>query len=169
MSAGIVYAHYSYPLYDALVKARKALKDAKNKYKRQAFVFTSLKRAGQITSVGSKWRQDELDIAQSMLNIASKVAKEELIFPKFVYELLQEAPTLSGISEEAFSSYFRYLLTRHINDRRVEATAKRELVDSVTSAIINSTQSFKKHAIEVNAFLEVGNMLKILYEVKRGD
>jgi hypothetical protein len=45
-----------------------------------------------------------------MLDIASKVAEQELIFPKFIYELLQEAPILGGISEEAWPSYLNHLL-----------------------------------------------------------
>lgn len=177
MSTGIVYAHYSYPLYDALAKARRALKDAKTKYRRQAFVLMSLKRSGQITSAGSRWRHGKLDIAQSMLDIASKVAKEERIFPKFIYELLQEATVLNGISEEALSSYLRYLLARHVNEKKVDCTTKRELVNSVINTIVNTVQSFMENTKETskerekgtNAIFEVGNMLKILYEAKRGD
>lgn len=172
MSASIVYAHYSYPLYDALAKARQALKKAKNEYGRQAFVLTSLKRSGQITSAGAKW-----PIAQPMIDIASKVSDQELIFPKFIYELLQEAPILGGISEEIWSSYLRQLLARHVNEKNVKGPKKEEVVDSVVRAIVKSVQSLKEinddkekeGRIVINVLAEVGNILKILYEAKRGD
>jgi len=170
MSAGIVYAHYSYPLYDALAKARQALKKAKDEYKRQAFVLTSLKRSGQITSAGAKW-----SIAQPMLDIASKVAEQE-ISPKFIYALLQESPILGGISQEAWSSYLSYLLARHVNEKKPNGPKKKEIVNFAVGEIINAARSLKEAKVEekgartgINTIAEVGNMLKILYEAKRGD
>ena len=170
MSASITYTHYSYPLYDALAKARQALKKAKKEYERQAFVLTSLKRSGQITSAGAKW-----SIAQPMLDVASKVAEQEL-FPKFIYELLQEAPVLGDISEEAWSSYLSHLLARHVNEKKANGPKKKELVDSIVRAIVNGAQSLKEinadkkkeGKIGFNVIAEVGNMLKILNEAKGG-
>jgi CRISPR-associated protein Cmr2 len=171
MSAGIVYAHYSHPLYDALSKARQALKKAKNEYGRQAFVLISLKRSGQMTFAGAKW-----GVAQTMLDIASKVADQEIIFPKFIYELIQQAPILGGIHEDAWYSYLSQLLSRHINEKNAKGYDKEKLVSSVASAIVTCARTIeeinnkrkKGDSVDFNVLAEVGNMLKILYEAKRG-
>ncbi|MCW3996678.1 MAG: type III-B CRISPR-associated protein Cas10/Cmr2 [Candidatus Bathyarchaeota archaeon] len=164
MSAGIIYAHYSHPLYDALSKARQALKKAKNDYNRQAFVLFSLKRSGQMTFAGAKW-----DVAQPMLDIVSKVTDQEL-FPKFIYEIIQKAPILGGISEDAWSSYLSQILLRHVNEKAPKSHNKEELVNYIVSLIVSCARIIEAINMErkKNVIAEVGNMLKVLYEAKRG-
>ncbi|MHA1282324.1 MAG: type III-B CRISPR-associated protein Cas10/Cmr2 [Promethearchaeota archaeon] len=82
MSAGIVFAHYKYPLYDVIEKLRQAEKKAKEKYGRNALCITFIKHSGEILEGGTRWK---------LIRIYKKIIKyitEEKISRNFIMDFM---------------------------------------------------------------------------------
>jgi CRISPR-associated protein Cmr2 len=125
---GIVIAHHFTALSYVLRTVREAEKLAKNRYGRNAFVVTVLRRSGEQTRVGCRWSYPGLeDDAQpiSLFTRFYELLEKDVLSPKFVYNLLSEAPTLIGLSEEAQISEIKRVLRRQWSD-----TQKKDYPDS---------------------------------------
>ncbi|MEO6890508.1 MAG: type III-B CRISPR-associated protein Cas10/Cmr2 [Ktedonobacteraceae bacterium] len=115
MSAGIAIAHH----YTSLSYVRRMSKDAeklaKDHYGRNALVVTVLRRSGEQTRVGCRWHyQDLIEEAQPVLLFLSfyDLFREDVLSPKCVFNLLEEAPTLLGLEQRAQSSEIKRVLRR---------------------------------------------------------
>jgi CRISPR-associated protein Cmr2 len=144
MSAGIAIAHYLDPLSHVLREARLAEKAAKEAYGRDAVVVTLLRRSGEPTTVGCKWRYDlsdekgnpdvrgqPLDVFQDMADLLAC----GVISTNFVYNLAQEAATLSQLDTAAQKSEIRRLLRRGSNEDQFKSRQFQALDDKMSSAL----------------------------------
>jgi len=151
MSAGIVFAHYKYPLYDVMEKVREAEKKAKNEYGRNAFCMTFIKRSGEILSAGGKW-----DFVEDFLSIVNAV-RDGKISHNFIYDFLEVTKILSGEMLEAE--------TRRLLKRRAEKASDEEIND-ICGRILCLIEKYKGHNLPVE---DIGKALKILYDAYRGE
>jgi CRISPR-associated protein Cmr2 len=128
MSAGIAIAHYLDPLSHVLREARWAEKTAKNQYGRNAVVVTLLRRSGEATMVGCKWRYPDLKDKEGqplkVFQAVERLLEQEAVSNKFVYILAEEAATLSSLAEEAQESEIRRLLARATDDKKLKALSE---------------------------------------------
>ena len=115
MSAGIALAHYQDPLSYVLREARRAEDQAKERYGRNALVVTLLRRSGETTTVGCQWTYPDLDTASQPLILFPYIAgllDQDVLSTKFVYNLAEEAATLSRLPSSAQASEIKRLLLR---------------------------------------------------------
>jgi CRISPR-associated protein Cmr2 len=115
MSAGIALAHHQDPLSYVLREARRAEDHAKDHYGRNALVVTLLRRSGETTTVGCKWSYDGLDAEGQPLSLFPYIAgllDQDVLSTKFVYNLAEEAATLSRLPSPAQASEIKRLLLR---------------------------------------------------------
>ncbi len=115
MSAGIALAHYQDPLSYVLREARRAEDQAKDHYGRSALVVTLLRRSGETTTVGCKWTYPKLDAESQPLALFSYITdllEQDVLSTKFVYNLAEEAATLSQLDQAAQASEIKRLLLR---------------------------------------------------------
>lgn len=128
-SAGIVFAHRHMPLGIILEQARAAENAAKERYGRDALSVTILRRSGNLTSVGAHWNYaisptaatsaadtqrdgpSILDPVRIILAVRDHLLQGDLS-PRFVYTLVEEAPTLAALHEEARRTEIKRLLMR---------------------------------------------------------
>jgi CRISPR-associated protein Cmr2 len=92
---------------------------AKNHYGRNALVVTVLRRSGEQTRVGCHWRypglaKEEAQPIPLFLSFYERF-KEDALSPKCVFTLLEEAPTLVGLDQEAQQSEIKRVLRRQRN------------------------------------------------------
>ena len=118
ISAGIVFAHYKYPLYDALDQARSMLKEAKEEYGRDAVALRFLKRGGEPLTTGFKW-----DCVEDLLAVAESLSGDAGISRRLIYDLARATKILEG---EALRSEVRRLLRRRTENPNEEALRKLE-------------------------------------------
>jgi CRISPR-associated protein Cmr2 len=115
MSAGIALAHHQDPLSYVLREARRAEDQAKERYGRNALVVTLLRRSGETTTVGCKWTYPDLDAEGQPLTLFPHIADlldQDILSTKFVYNLAEEAATLSRLPPPAQASEINRLLLR---------------------------------------------------------
>ncbi len=116
MSAGIALAHHLAPLSYVLREARRAEEQAKDRYGRNALVVTLLRRSGETTTVGCKWSYDGLDDEESqpltLFPYIADLLDRDVLSTKFVYNLAEEAATLSRLPQPAQASEIKRLLLR---------------------------------------------------------
>lgn len=117
-STGIAIAHH----YTSLSYVRRVSKEAeqlaKNYYGRNALVVTVLRRSGEQTRVGCHWHYVGLvDEAQPIPLFSSfyDLFVDDVLSPKCVFNLLEEAPTLVGLAREAQASEIKRVLRRQFN------------------------------------------------------
>ena len=116
MSAGIIIVHYLHPLHDALERARKLEKIAKDSRK-NAFFIGFLTKGGQYVVAGAKWKILESEGLQTIV----KLLQEDKISKRFVYDLLSNA---ERVPEDTIDSYIAYELSRHYKDYTRELAEK---------------------------------------------
>lgn len=116
MSAGMAVAYHLSPLSVALREARRAEELAKEAYGRNALVATLLRRSGEATTVGCKWSyptiEQETDQPLQLFKEVADFLRADVISTRFVYNLAEEAPTLSLLPYGAQESEVRRLLIR---------------------------------------------------------
>lgn len=116
-SMGIAIAHHFTPLSIVRRAALDAEQLAKNRYGRNTFVITLLRRSGEQTRVGCRWNYNALKFAPiNLLQQFYTYFLEGIISPKSVYVLLDEVPALVGLEAEAQQSEVKRVLTRQLND-----------------------------------------------------
>lgn len=111
-SAGIAIAHHLHPLDAVLDEARRAEKDAKNRYRRDAVCVSVLKRSGEPVQVGSKWEADRASIVNLVQNVVSDLEADRLA-SRFVYELNDQVTALGTVEAPMLSSLLKRLFKRH--------------------------------------------------------
>jgi len=152
MSAGIVFAHYKYPLYDVIEKVREAEKEAKNKYGRNAFCMTFVKRSGELLSAGGKW-----DFVDDFILIVETILNDK-ISHRFIYDLLEIIKILDGDILKAE--------TRRLLKRRKTEKATYDEINDIIGKIICLIEKYKESVLPIE---DVGKVLKILYDAYRGE
>jgi CRISPR-associated protein Cas10/Cmr2, subtype III-B len=118
-SAGLVVAHHYTSLSYVIRAAREAEQSAKKRYGKNALAVTIIRRSGEQTQVGCKWRYDGLEAEGQPLTLFTRfyhLFKKDILSPKCVYTLLEEAPILVGLREaEAQISEIKRVLLRQID------------------------------------------------------
>lgn len=85
VSVGIAIAHFKSPLQDVVRAAQKAEKRAKSSLGRAAVAITVMKRSGEITEWGTKWKTGGLELYHA---IASAL-EEKTVSAKFPHRICQ--------------------------------------------------------------------------------
>jgi len=154
MSAGIVFAHYKWPLYDAVEKVRAAEKYAKEIYGRNAFCITFIKHSGEILKAGGKW-----DVVNDLVDIAKAIV-ERKISHSFIHDFLKVSEILKDVKDDMLKAEVRRLLNRR---REKASDAEIKEIEGKLICLIDKyhAQGFK--------FNEVGKALKILFDAYRGE
>ncbi len=114
-SAGIAIAHHYTPLNLVLQAARDAEKLAKEHYGRNALVVTIIRRSGGQTRVGCRWKYANLDEDAQPILLFRKfydLFDQDVLSPKCVYTLLEEAPVLVHLEDSAVQSEIKRVLKR---------------------------------------------------------
>jgi len=175
MSAGIVFAHYKWPLYDAIERVREAEKKAKKKikeggYGRNAFCMTFIKRSGEILTAGGKW--DSKNYFDKILELLSpKDEEKRKLSHRFVYDFLDIIRKLKRKDnkrwEEPYISMLKAEVKRLLGERnykkRLSSDDINNLYENVFLPLINE---YVKECLPLE---NVGIMLKILYDAYRGE
>jgi CRISPR-associated protein Cmr2 len=133
-SAGIVIAHNYIPLSYALQAVDDAEKAAKKRYGRDALVVTLLRRSGEQTQVGCHWRYSGLaEMAQpaALFTRFYRLLKSDDLSPSCIYLLLEEAPGLIGLEQEALAAEIRRILKRQLKLATKDQTRQEELQKEV--------------------------------------
>ena len=120
-SMGIVFVHHYTSLSYVLRSAREAESSAKRRYGRNALVVTVLRRSGEQTRVGCHWQYEGLADEGQPIRLFStfyRLFKDDILSPKCVHILLEEAPTLIGLSTDAQESEIRRVLLRQYDKAR---------------------------------------------------
>ncbi|MBV9257665.1 MAG: hypothetical protein JO215_06575, partial [Ktedonobacteraceae bacterium] len=121
-SIGIAIAHH----YTALSSVRRIAKEAeelaKKHYGRNALVVTILRRSGEQTRVGCHWeyiieRYGKQITLQPLLLFATfyELFTYDFLSPRCVYMLLEEAPTLIALDQQAQQSEITRILQRQLS------------------------------------------------------
>jgi len=153
MSAGIVFAHYKWPLFDVLEKARDAEKKAKSKYGRNALCLVLVKRSGEVVAAGIKW-----DFVHDLMNIVENILDGK-ISRKFIYDFMEVVELLES-NEEMLKAEVERLLRR-----RVENATKEE-INAIEGKILCLIDKASSNGIEIK---EVPKAIKIIYDALRGE
>jgi len=151
MSAGIVFAHYKWPLYDAIENVRKAEKKAKNNYGRNAFCITIIKRSGKILSAGGKW-----DFVGDLIYIVKSIVNRK-VSHGFIYDFINAIEILEGDMLKAEAK-------RLLNRRREKAT--KDEIKEIEGKLLCLIEKYSAQDLQVK---EIGNALKILYNVYKSE
>ncbi len=148
ISAGIVVAHYKYPLYDAIRRCRDALKKAKEFYGRDAVCIKFIKRSGEVLEAGFKW--DEL---KELYEFIEEVHKSKI--PRaFYYNLIE---VLSKIEEwDLVESSLKFILKRK--------SVKDEIANNLIEKIRNVITKLKEKENYTLNNLAIG--IKILKDIR---
>ncbi len=135
-STGIVIAHHYTSLAYVLRSAREAEDSAKKRYGKDALVVTLIRRSGEQTRVGCHWRYSHLaddDPGQpiALFSRFYRLFQEDVLSPKCVHILLEEAPALVNMkieeaqdpmhSSSAMQSEIKRILKRQRDPRRKAA------------------------------------------------
>ncbi len=150
-SIGIAIAHH----YTALSTVRRIAKEAeelaKKQYGRNALVVTILRRSGEQTRVGCHWeygieRNGKQFVLQPLFLFATfyELFTREFLSPRCVYKLLEEAPTLIALHQQAQQSEITRLLQhQRTPEGQLSLQRIRSLAQQITElayAIDNDTQ-----------------------------
>ena len=118
-SAGIVIAHHYTSLSYVLRSARETEDSAKKRYGKNALVVTLIRRSGEQTRVGCRWHYPELAEDGQPIELFSRFYqffKDDVLSPKCVHTLLEEAPALVGLERSAQRSEVKRVLARQLSD-----------------------------------------------------
>ena len=157
MSAGIVFAHYNYPLYDVIEKVREAEKKAKNDYGRNAFCLIFIKSSGEILKAGGKW-----EFIKGFKPILDMLINKK-VSHRFIYDFMQILKVLSG---EPLKADIKRLLKRRKTDK-----ASDEEINKMYGNIIYLIDKYEiiSQSNENLSLENIGIILKILYDGYRGE
>lgn len=122
ISAGIAIAHHFTPLSYVRQVTKTSEELAKDHYGRNALVVTVIRRSGEQTRVGCHWQYDSIqDKAGQPIPLFSRfyeLFKDDVLSPKCVHILLEEAATLVGLEQDAQQSEVRRVLQRQFDKNK---------------------------------------------------
>ncbi|MBE3560235.1 MAG: hypothetical protein IMW89_13580, partial [Ktedonobacteraceae bacterium] len=154
-------AHHYTPLSLVVRAARQAETLAKNRYGRNALVVTVMRRSGEQTRVGCHWHYDSLTSTPEAQPIALfsrfyELFKRDVLSPKCLYILLEEATTLIGLERAAQSSEIKRVLRRQRADDQKDQLPDdqiQHLADNITrlAEAMDNEHNGKERAIELHA------------------
>ena len=109
-STGIAIAHHYTSLSYVRRMSKAAEGAAKKKYGRNALVVRVLRRSGEQTQVGCHWDYPGLDDGQpiKLFTRFYELFKQDILSPKCVHTLLEEAPALVHLTEKHDISDIKY-------------------------------------------------------------
>ena len=162
-STGIAIAHH-YTSLSFVRRASKAAEElAKEHYGRNALVVTVIRRSGEQTRVGCHWRYPGLEDDNVLIQPIAlfsrfyQLIEQDILSPKCVHTLLDEAPALIGLVTEAQQSEIKRVLLRQRDEQQkdkltndeVKELAKRLVdlaaaMDKATDEQHKKVQNFKK-------------------------
>lgn len=124
-SMGIAIAHHFTPLSLVMQEVRAAEKLAKDRYGRNALVVTVLRRSGEHTRVGCHWQYGTLDATSPaqplpLFKRFYQLFNDDILSPKCVYTLLEEAAILIKLTAEAQRSEIKRVLLRQRNSQKAD-------------------------------------------------
>ncbi|MGB9844475.1 MAG: type III-B CRISPR-associated protein Cas10/Cmr2 [Methanothermobacter tenebrarum] len=172
MSAGIVFAHYKWPLYDAIERCREAERKAKEEYGRNAFYTIFIKHSGTILEAGGKWEFKEnmntINYLLSILDVLAPKDKKKKLSHRFIHDLIDAIDTLSQEENENPKELFNILKST------IKWLLKRRSVDSVPESEIKKiykqiSELIAGYHSEELPMKDVGILLKIFYDAYRGE
>jgi CRISPR-associated protein Cmr2 len=129
-SIGIAIAHHYTSLSYALRSAREAESLAKKRYGRNALVVTVLRRSGEQTRVGCHWHYPNLDADSQPIPLFSSfltLFKENVLSPKCIHILLEEAPILVELDPCTQKSEIKRVFSRQLNEGKKSAEQEAHL------------------------------------------
>lgn len=164
ISAGIVFAHYKYPLHDVLAAARESLEDAKHRHGKNAFVLKSIKHSGQITAAGAKWSISEK--LNEVLDQFEKDDKESRPSKRLIYDLLApDLQIIESLGKEAIDAEIRRLVKRRYGE-----VVNDESIRQLSSALSGLYELMRRDAKEDNTILyNIGSLLKVMADAIEGE
>ncbi len=168
MSAGIVFAHYKWPLYDAMERVREAEKKAKNEYERNAFCMTFIKRSGEILTAGGKWEFKEF-FDQIIDALSPKEEKKRKLSHRFIYDLIDIIERLKKNDdkwEEPFISMLKAEIKRLLKRRNYKNRLKKDEIEKLHREVFCNLLG--KYLEKDLPLKDIGISLKILYDAYRG-
>lgn len=164
ISAGIVFAHYKYPLHDVLAAARESLEDAKHRYGKNAFVLKSIKHSGQVTSAGAKW-----NISEKLNEVVKEFEKDDergRLSKRLIYDLLApDLQIIESLGKEAVDAEILRLVKR-----RYQEVVNDESIRQLSSALSRLYELMRRDAKEDNTILyNIGSLLKVMTDAIEGE
>jgi len=144
-STGIAIANHRTPLSAVLRATREAEKLAKDRYGRDALVVTLMRRSGEQTRVGCHWRYEELgadgDPSQpiTLFSRFYDLFDRDILSPKCIFTLLEEAPTLIGLVPEARVSEVKRVLLRQRDTKKKDLLSDVEVAQLASSVVALAT------------------------------
>ncbi len=139
VSTGIAIAHHYTSLSYVRRLAKSAEELAKDHYGRNALVVTIIRRSGEQTRIGCHWHYPGLQMQPIQLfTYFYQLFKHDVLSPKSIYNLLEEAPALVKLGDAQRSEFKRMLQRRY--------DGKRE--DKLPTAVI-SIPTLAKHLVEL--------------------
>ena len=110
LSAGAVIAHETHPFYHVVEEGRAALREAKDRYGRDAWAIYVLKRSGEPIRTGAKWKYGELKVLDRLEKVAELF--ETGLSPRFLYEMARISPGMRELEPKAMEVEMQRLLQR---------------------------------------------------------
>lgn len=152
ISAGIVFAHYKYPLYDAIEKVRQTVRSAKDGYGRCAFCMKFIKRSGETLTAGGKWN------FVNDLNFIVEAIIQKKISHRFIYDLMEIFRILAG-------GMLKSEIKRVLSRRKTEKASDEE-ISEIYEKIVRLLDKYESNKLPVR---DIGTVLKILYDAYVGE
>jgi CRISPR-associated protein Cmr2 len=149
VSIGIAIAHHLTPLSAALRAAREAEHLAKERYDRNALVVTVMRRSGEQTRVGCHWEYSALAQEAQPIALFSRfytLFDRDVLSPKCVYSLLEEAPILLGLTREAQASEIKRMLLRQRDSKQQDILTDSEAVQLARNVVDLAAAMDREHA-----------------------
>lgn len=140
-SISIAIAHHYAPLSFVLGVMRRAERHlAKKRYERNALVVSLIRRSGAQTQIGCRWEypaSEEVSQVQPVKLFLRfyELFEQDILSPKCVQILLEEAPALVSLERSAQSSEIRRVLLRQSSESKSNELSyekARELADQLT-------------------------------------
>lgn len=143
-STGIAIAHHFTSL-SYVRRVAKASEDlAKDHYGRNALIVTVIRRSGEQTRVGCHWRYPKLADEGQPIRLVTRfheMFKHDLLSPKCVHILLEEAPALVKLERDAQKSEIRRVLLRQSVNNKQEEREKKKEIGILAEYIVNLAEA----------------------------
>lgn len=159
-SIGIAIAHHLTSLSYVRRSAKAAEKCAKEQYGRDALVVTVIRRSGEQTRVGCHWSYPGLAEKGQPIPLARRfyeLFKEDLLSPKSVFILLEEAPALVKLEQEAQQSEIRRVLLRQ-SRTGLQKEARRQEIEQLAeyvAALASAMDKDERHKHDTTRVVEL--------------
>ncbi len=112
ISAGAVIAHETHPFYHVVEESRAVLKEAKDRYGRDAWAIYVLKRSGEPIRTGGKWEYSGLEVLKELQVVVELFGKKKGLSPRFLYEMGRISRGMGVLGVEAMEAELERLLRR---------------------------------------------------------